>query len=126
MREYDILHDNGHMTRYLHLDRFTEINGKPIQVGDRVRQGQVIAYMGQTGMEDTSQYKNNPNGDYVHLHFEIRTGATKSSKGKAVDPLPYLKGEKKIREIGTIITEGDGSYNTDPLYYNYTQIKYMQ
>lgn len=118
-----ILHDNGHMTRYLHLDRFTEINGKPIQVGDRVRQGQVIAYMGQTGMEDTSQYKNNPNGDYVHLHFEIRTGATKSSKGKAVDPLPYLKSEKKIREIGTIITEGDGIYNTDPLYYNYTSDK---
>lgn len=116
-----ILHDNGYLTRYLHLDGFANVGGRPIQVGDRVKQGQLIAYMGQTGMEETTQYKNNPNGNFVHLHFEIRTGATKSSNGKEVDPLPYLKGEKRIRDVGEIYAEPDNS--TESLHYDLTTDK---
>lgn len=116
-----ILHDNGYLTRYLHLDGFAKIGDREIQMGDRVKQGQHIAYMGQTGMEDTTQYKTNPTGDFVHLHFEIRTGATKSSTGKEVDPLPYLKGEKQIRYVGEVYAESDNSYES--LHYDLTSDK---
>lgn len=116
-----ILHDNKYLTRYLHLDGFANIGARAIQVGDRVKQGQLIAYMGQTGMEETTQYISNPTGNFVHLHFEVRTGATKSSKGKAVDPLPYLRGEKKIREVGEIFATPDDSNNS--LHYDLTSDK---
>ncbi|MBE6038553.1 MAG: hypothetical protein E7218_05040 [Anaerofustis stercorihominis] len=48
-------HANGYSTLYAHL------NGYNCEVGDQVRQGQIIGYMGSTG------YSTGP-----HLHFEIR------------------------------------------------------
>ena len=45
-----------------------------VNVGDKVKAGQVIGLMGSTG-SSTAQ----------HLHFEIRIGA------KAVNPIPYIK-----------------------------------
>ena len=62
-----IRHDNGFITAYAHADRVT------VNKGDRVRQGQVIAYAGATG--DVSE---------PQLHFELRHGTT------PVDPRPYL------------------------------------
>lgn len=106
-----ILHDNGIMTRYMHLNEFGTINNQKIYNGMKVKKGDVIAYSGNTG------WSTGP-----HLHFEVREGATKSNKGKAVDPIPYLKGEKKIREVGTIIpteTESNLPKISDSLYYNF-------
>jgi len=62
-----IQHDNGEMTCYGHLSGFA------VSVGDRVYQGQLIGYMGETGSAGA-----------VHLHFELR------QDGKQVDPMPYL------------------------------------
>ncbi len=50
-----IKHANGYKTLYAHLNEFN------CQVGDEVRQSQIIGYMGSTG------YSTGP-----HLHFEIR------------------------------------------------------
>lgn len=50
-----ISHSNGYSTRYGHLSRFA------VKYGQKVRQGQVIAYVGSTG------HVTGP-----HLHFEIR------------------------------------------------------
>jgi len=50
-------HQNGYSTAYGHLSRFAP----GIHVGSRVRQGQVIAYSGNTGMSTGP-----------HLHYEIR------------------------------------------------------
>jgi murein DD-endopeptidase MepM/ murein hydrolase activator NlpD len=62
-----IRHGNGYITAYAHADRIA------VAKGDRVNQGQVIGYAGQTGGVSAPQ-----------LHFEIRQG------GKALDPRPLL------------------------------------
>jgi murein DD-endopeptidase MepM/ murein hydrolase activator NlpD len=59
-------HTNGYETVYAHQSRFA----KGLQKGARVRQGQVIGYVGSTGLSTGP-----------HLHYEIRVN------GKAVDPL---------------------------------------
>lgn len=63
----DIRHDNGVITRYAHLSRFN------CSVGQRVGQGQVIAYSGATG---------NVTGPHIHLEFIVN--------GNLVDPLSYV------------------------------------
>ena len=50
-----VKHANGYKTLYAHLNEFN------CELGDEVRQGQIIGYMGSTG------YSTGP-----HLHFEIR------------------------------------------------------
>lgn len=62
-----IQHDNGDVTWYAHCDELIA------QVGDKVAQGDVIAYMGSTG-DSTG----------VHLHFEVHRS------DNAVDPLSVL------------------------------------
>lgn len=61
-----IRHTNGYETAYAHQTRFA----KGMKKGARVRQGQVIGYVGSTGLSTGP-----------HLHYEIRVN------GKAVDPL---------------------------------------
>ncbi|MFW5947624.1 MAG: M23 family metallopeptidase, partial [Gemmatimonadota bacterium] len=58
-------HGNGFETRYAHLSRFAP----GIRPGVRVRQGQVIAYSGNTGLSTGP-----------HLHYELR------QHGQARDP----------------------------------------
>jgi murein DD-endopeptidase MepM/ murein hydrolase activator NlpD len=53
----EVNHQNGYATAYGHLSRFAP----GIHVGSRVRQGQVIAYSGNSGMSTGP-----------HLHYEIR------------------------------------------------------
>ncbi len=61
-----IKHDNGYVTLYAHQSRIA----RGIRKGVRVRQGQVIGYVGSTGRSTGP-----------HLHFEVRI------KGKPVNPL---------------------------------------
>ncbi len=62
----EIRHPNGFRTRYAHLRG----SAGDIGVGTRVRQGQVVAYVGATGLATGP-----------HLHYEMRRG------GEALDPL---------------------------------------
>jgi murein DD-endopeptidase MepM/ murein hydrolase activator NlpD len=59
-----IRHAYGYETRYAHLSRF----GPGIRVGTRVTQGQVIGYVGATGLVTAA-----------HLHYELRRD------GRAID-----------------------------------------
>ncbi len=62
----EIQHVNGYETAYGHMSRYADGLG----VGSRVRQGQVIGYVGSTGQSTGP-----------HLHFEIKIN------GNLVDPL---------------------------------------
>jgi len=63
-----IQHDNGMITGYAHLYESL------YNVGQRVKQGEVIALSGDTGT-----------GTGAHLHFTLRNG------GDKIDPLPYYE-----------------------------------
>ena len=65
-RYVEIKHVNGFETGYGHMSRIAD-GMKP---GVRVRQGQIIGYVGSTG-----------NSTGPHLHFEIKVN------GRFVDPL---------------------------------------
>ena len=56
-----IRHNSVYSTAYLHLSGYA----KGLKVGQRVRQGQVIGYVGSTG-----------GSTGPHLHFEIRYDGT--------------------------------------------------
>jgi murein DD-endopeptidase MepM/ murein hydrolase activator NlpD len=61
-----IQHNNGYETAYGHMSAYA----RGVNEGDHVRQGQLIGFMGSTGLSTGS-----------HLHFEIRVN------GRFVDPM---------------------------------------
>lgn len=65
-----IKHDDGYYTLYGHI----KYNTVTVKVGDHVKRGARIGYMGNTGYS---------NGG--HLHFEVR-----NPKDTCIDPTPYL------------------------------------
>lgn len=71
-----IYHGNGFATLYAHMD------SKAVSTGQRVSQGQLIGYSGNTG------------GVAPHLHFEIRKATSVSNffGNNWLDPLDYMPG----------------------------------
>lgn len=65
-RQVWIEHADGTVTRYAHLEGIAE----DLDVGAEVAQGELIAYVGESG---TPESVTEP-GTQVHLHFEIRIG----------------------------------------------------
>ena len=65
-RRVEIQHINGYVTTYNHMSRF----GRGVTEGARVRQGQVIGYVGSTGLSTGA-----------HLHYEVIIN------GHFVDPM---------------------------------------
>lgn len=70
-------HGNGVYTRYAHCSKL--LVGK----GETVKQGQVIAYVGNTGNVSPRPTAANPHAG-AHLHFEVWVN------GKRVNPAPWL------------------------------------
>lgn len=73
-------------TTYAHL------KSKTVKAGDKVKQGQIIGYMGNTG-GSTGQ----------HLHFEVHNGPWLSGQPNAVNPALYVDKEseedKMLKEL---------------------------
>ena len=82
-----IQHENGYLTRYLHM----AYNTVRVKTGERVKKGEVIGYMGTTGSSTG-----------VHLHFEVRLNNT------PVDPVPFLLGQAAISNDTPGDLDGDG------------------
>lgn len=74
-------HGNGYLTYYAHL------KSKTVSVGDRVSQGNIIGYSGNTGRVSPSPTTSNPYAG-THLHFEIRKYI--SGSYVRVNPRDYL------------------------------------
>ena len=74
-RQVQVAHGSGIVTTYSHM------SGLAASLGDTVRQGQVIGYVGSTGLSTGP-----------HLHFEVRVN------GQAVDPMQVqLQRRQQIR-----------------------------
>jgi murein DD-endopeptidase MepM/ murein hydrolase activator NlpD len=85
---------NGYGTAYGHLSRFAP----GIHMGSRVRQGQVVAYSGNTGMSTGP-----------HLHYEILV------KGEQVNPLKVKVAEGRKLAGNELRTFLDSRLRTDSL-----------
>lgn len=72
-----INHGNGVYTRYAHCSEML------VSAGDTVKQGQVIAYVGNTGNVSPKPSASNPHAG-AHLHFEVWVNGTR------VNPAPWL------------------------------------
>ncbi len=70
-------HGNGVYTRYAHCSQLR------VSAGQRVKQGQVIALVGNTGNVYPKPSASNPHAG-AHLHFEVWVN------GKRVNPAPWL------------------------------------
>ena len=68
-----IKHSNGYYTLYAHL----KYKSVTVSVNTKVKKGEVIGYMGNTG---------HSNG--AHLHFEVR-----DKKNSKINPTPYLNAD---------------------------------
>jgi len=66
-----IEHNNGYYTLYAHLNRVD------VKVGQQLKKGQVIGYMGNSG-----------NAYGAHLHFEVR-----NEKDVKINPTPYINAD---------------------------------
>ncbi len=70
-----IKHDNGYQTWYAHLSRVD------VKVGQKVKKGQTLGYMGATGLVTGA-----------HLHFEVH------KDGKRINPYDYVFGNKTFEK----------------------------
>lgn len=89
-------HPDGKYTFYAHLHN----NSIKVSVNDEVKQGQVIAKVGNTG-----------NSTGSHLHFEVRTSSTNAG---VVNPLSYVDPANPRPASGADIalTSGDNNKST--------------
>ena len=72
-----IRHKHGYYTRYAHMLRFN------VSVGQRVRQGEVIGYIGNTGISTGP-----------HVHYEVHIGSD------VVDPYRYITIRNSLAKQG--------------------------
>lgn len=79
-KEIRIDHGYGYVTLYAHLSRFN------VRPGQRVKRGQCIGYVGNTGMSTAP-----------HLHYEVHY------KGERVNPVYYFFSELSSEEYSKIL-----------------------
>ncbi len=90
-----IKHNSTYTTTYMHLNGFA----KGIKKGDRVKQGQLIGYVGSTGMSTGPHldFRLNKNGKYINpLTFESPSADPVSSDNKVAF-------EEKVNEFKGVI-----------------------
>ena len=104
MGNYVIIdHGNGFKTRYMHMLK----GSVKVETGDKVKKGQVIGYMGNTG-----------NSSGRHLHFDISYnkstyGGHLSNSRYYLDPKPYLKGEREFGKAASTVAPSLEKFTVD-------------
>ncbi|MDR1139538.1 MAG: M23 family metallopeptidase [Rickettsiales bacterium] len=93
-----IKHKNGYSTCYAHMSKFSS----DVKLGSKVKQGQVIAYVGSTGVATGH-----------HLHYEV------IYNGKHIDPLTIAHNNKvklldhELREFKLFVNKIDKTVNRE-------------
>jgi murein DD-endopeptidase MepM/ murein hydrolase activator NlpD len=97
-RRVEIQHLNGYMTAYSHMSGFA----RGIQAGSKVRQGQVIGYVGNTGLSTGP-----------HLHYEVTINGNfvdpmriRLPRGRELDGKILAAFEKERARIDSIVERG--------------------
>ena len=97
-RRVEIQHLNGYVTAYSHLSGFA----RGIQAGTKVRQGQIIGYVGNTGLSTGP-----------HLHYEVMINGNfvdpmriRLPRGRELDGGVLAGFEKERARIDSIIERG--------------------
>ncbi|MCJ8145145.1 M23 family metallopeptidase [Ancylobacter sp. A5.8] len=97
-RRIEIQHANGYVTTYSHQSGFA----KGIREGVRVRQGQLIGYIGSTGLSTGA-----------HLHYEVLVNGRfvdpmriRLPRGRALDGKIYAAFEDERERIDTLLNRG--------------------
>lgn len=75
-----IKHADNYYTLYSHM----QYKSVPVKTGDKVKKGQIIGFMGNTGYSFGA-----------HLHFELLKGNEK------IDPTPYLNKDLPTKQVET-------------------------
>ncbi len=95
-----IRHNSSFATAYAHMSRFSRAARK----GNRVRQGEVIGFVGTTGMSTGP-----------HLHYEVHKGGRPVNPTQVSMPIgPKLAG-KDLERFRAFVTEFDRKRNAMPL-----------
>lgn len=111
--EYVIItHKNGWETLYAHLVK----GSRTVSVGQKVRKGQVIGKMGNTGNVSPKPTASKPTAG-THLHFEIWKNGWTYGGDNWIDPYPVLTGAQQI-------SAGGGEVNSDQAMQVIENIKY--
>ncbi len=82
----EITHAGGAVSVYKNL---TQNHAEGIAVGEKVKAGQVISYVGDSAMVESA--------DESHLHYELTVN------GVSVDPMDYISEDSKLASL----TQGD-------------------
>ncbi len=100
-RRVEIQHANGYMTTYSHMSGFA----RGIQEGARVRQGQLIGYLGSSGLSTGP-----------HLHYEVMVNGNfvnpiriKVPRGRELDGRALAEFKRQRDEIDGLIVRAGGS-----------------
>jgi murein DD-endopeptidase MepM/ murein hydrolase activator NlpD len=93
----EIRHADGYETAYGHMTAFA----RGLQVGDHVRQGQVIGFVGSTGMSTGS-----------HVHFEVHIN------GRVVDPMTIKLPRGRVLDGSTLADFENSRHQLDTLLAN--------
>jgi murein DD-endopeptidase MepM/ murein hydrolase activator NlpD len=100
-----IRHANGYETAYGHMSAFA----RGMEAGMKVRQGQVIGYVGSTGLSTGA-----------HLHFEILIN------GRFVDPMKVKLPRGRVLEGGLLTAFEQERTRLDTLMTRATPSRYAQ
>ena len=99
----EIEHLNGYITTYSHLSAY----GRGIDVGSKVRQAQVIGYLGSTGLSTGP-----------HLHYEVIVNdnfvdpmAIKLPRGRELDGRTLVDFKKEKERIDQLVQRSPGKTN---------------
>lgn len=100
-RRVEIQHANGYLTSYSHMSAFA----RGIQPGARVRQGQIIGYIGSSGLSTGP-----------HLHYEVMVNGNfvnpmkiKVPRGRELEGRMLAEFKRQREEIDSLIVKAGGT-----------------